>query len=602
MKVNINFLKNDLRLKMAIIIFTFFTLFMLLILVLFYKRVDKSVKDSGIRDGIQMTEQLDLSINEYIRDMKVLSGLVYSNTDVEEIIFNDNHKVLSSNDKRIISKFFLQISMIREDILGIALSLEKKPSIHNDSAIFKDTLYNDIYNFNFDFWQNIFESSAIEDMMVIDTVIEKDYYDNYFIVGRSLKDFYSQQVEGYILFFIRKNGLERVLDTERLKEEREVYLIDINGKVIYGDNDKYLSDVLNNDNKNELEKESGYFFEGDNLISFKTSKFTGAKIVSVFKFDKLIKGNKILNKTVWLSISIAVLLSIMISITISRIFSRRIKDIIEKLNRVSNMEMEVNFRTEDRDEIGRISNSIEDMLITINGYRIKEIEAEQRANEIILRNKDAELYALQNQINPHFLYNTLDSIRMKALINKDVEVSEMVNTLSKLFRMTIKKRDSIVLFKDEINHVEEYLKIHKYRMGDKIQWKFKFDNELLLQKVPKFILQPIVENSIRHGINNVNENGFIEIAGSILNRKLIIEINDNGIGIDEDKLVEINNKINSYEDSFLQEEKSIGLANINKRIKLLYGNEFGIKIYSKLAVGTTVKIILPIYNKEENKC
>ncbi|MDU5109943.1 MAG: histidine kinase [Clostridium sp.] len=602
MKIDIDSLKNDLRLRMMIIIFISFTLFMLLILSIFYGKIDRSVRESGINDGIQMTEQLDLSINEYIRDMKVLSGLVYSNIDIEDIIFNDNNKYLNTSDKRIMNKFFSEISIIREDVLGIAFSLDKKPAIHNESPIFRDTLYNNIYDFDFDFWNDIFESSSVDDMMVIDTITEENYYDNYFIVGRSLKDFYSQEVEGYILFFIRKNGLERVIDTDGLKEEREVFLIDINGQVIYGDESRYIDDIVKNDNKNVLEKESGHFFIGNKLVSFKTSESTGAKVVSIFKFDKLIKGKEILNKTVWISIATAVLLSIMIAITISRIFSYGIKEIIEKLNRVSNGEKEVSFRSNNRDEIAKISNSIEDMLIMINNYRIKEIKAEQRANEIILRNKDAEFYALQNQINPHFLYNTLDSIRMKALINKDVEVSEMVNTLSKLFRMTIKKTDAIVSFKHEIDHVKEYLQIHKYRMRDRINWRFSFDDNLLSQKVPKFILQPIVENSITHGINHINENGLIEIKAYILEEKIIIEVNDNGIGIDEEKVIEINSIINSDFNSFSENEKSIGLANINKRIKLLYGDKYGISINSKLAVGTGVKITLAIYNEGEEEC
>lgn len=241
-----------------------------------------------------------------------------------------------------------------------------------------------------------------------------------------------------------------------------------------------------------------------------------------------------------------------------------------------------------------------------------EINAEhdamiQRVNQILdktemfkMSKRQAEYLALQNQINPHFLYNTLEGIRSEALIGGMDSVAEMAEALAKFFRYTISNLKTMVTVEDELNNVRNYCLIQQYRFGNKIQLKIEYDDgdeEIIRNsKMPKLILQPIVENSIRHGIEPLIGQGSIVIRLQIVSGKLHIFISDNGIGMANDALLELNQKLKKTFPAVEESEQSGGIAmvNVNNRIKLLFGDEYGLHFYSTPQLGTDVEILLPV--------
>ena len=213
---------------------------------------------------------------------------------------------------------------------------------------------------------------------------------------------------------------------------------------------------------------------------------------------------------------------------------------------------------------------------------MKQIMKEQDQKRII------ELKALQDQINPHFLYNTLDSIIWLAANRKNKAVLEMTSALAKLFRIGISKGDQIITIENEIEHITSYLTIQKMRYRDKFDYSINIDPEILQMKTVKLILQPIVENSIYHGIKNKRGNGHIEITGKKVESGIILEITDNGVGMTADQIeaLLLPKKSNSH-------PSGIGMHNVNDRIKLYFGPKFGIECKSCPDKGTRISIYLP---------
>lgn len=213
-----------------------------------------------------------------------------------------------------------------------------------------------------------------------------------------------------------------------------------------------------------------------------------------------------------------------------------------------------------------------------------------------LNKRQAQYQALQNQINPHFLYNTLESIRSEALLADLDSVGEMCEALANFFRYTISNMRDLVTIEDEIKNIQNYFYIQKYRFGDRMHLNVEYDKadkDLIFEyTIPKLTLQPIVENAIIHGIERKIGEGTVTIRLILTEKRVLIEIIDDGVGMDEEALDKINKNIqNRVENS--KSSNGIAITNVNNRIKLLFGEAYGIIVYSKPGIGTNVEIALP---------
>lgn len=222
-----------------------------------------------------------------------------------------------------------------------------------------------------------------------------------------------------------------------------------------------------------------------------------------------------------------------------------------------------------------------------------------------LNKRQAQYLALQNQINPHFLYNTLESIRGETIIAGLDGVAEMTEALARFFRYTITKVENLVSVEEELDNCETYFGIQKYRFGDRLKLHIQYDAEeyekIMNCRIPKLTLQPILENSIIHGIELKIDGGNLYIHFQCTGDRLIIRISDDGVGMDEMTLARLNQKLGKSTKTFHDEEEKqggIALVNVNNRIHLLFGDEYGMHVYSVAGEGTDVEITIPILNDD----
>lgn len=292
------------------------------------------------------------------------------------------------------------------------------------------------------------------------------------------------------------------------------------------------------------------------------------------------------------SIFIIWIFMLITSIALCTMFSHSISNPIKKLTTAinsiedGNLDVFCEVNPKEKDEIAVLAHSFNSMVEEIKFLmnRIYEEENEKRS---------AELKVLQSQINPHFLYNTLDNLQWKAYDYDAVEIAAMIEALSNFFRISLSNGQEFIPLSQEIKHVENYLFIQQKRYEDILKFNIEFDKSLSEITVLKLIIQPIVENAIYHGIKAKLSPGYVNIKVVADNEFIYISVCDDGIGIDKETLEELNKSLNVKNENF-----GYGLYNVNQRIKLVYGENSGVKIESILNKGTTVTIKIPLSTKE----
>jgi two-component system sensor histidine kinase YesM len=281
--------------------------------------------------------------------------------------------------------------------------------------------------------------------------------------------------------------------------------------------------------------------------------------------------------------SICLLVSALISIWLSQTVTRPLRSLQLLMRQVEKGNFQVSFPVHQTDEIGELGNSFNHMVERIQAL-VKRVYQEE------IRQKEAELAALQSQINPHFLYNTLESIQMVVENDDGETASTMISALCHMLRFTARRGD-VVNIGDEVKHITDYLYIQKMRYGKRCQYVIDIDPSIHLYFAPKFILQPLVENAIRHVVEKTNSPTQLMITVSKSAEGVQFIVQDNGPGIPGEILHKLQAKFEG--EQLLDQEHGIGLLNVHSRIQLLYGTEYGVIVTSKKGEGTTITVRIP---------
>ncbi|RED87881.1 two-component system sensor histidine kinase YesM [Cohnella phaseoli] len=382
-------------------------------------------------------------------------------------------------------------------------------------------------------------------------------------------------------------------------KEKTIALADVNGSII-SSNDRQLIGKKVPDEFASAGGASGKPIVGESPGQFKTiavpidgKNMPAWTLITQVPIDSLLTEARYVRNVGLIVLGSTLLVSFLLfTLLLGRITSR-VRQLVSTMGKVK---QGLFIRAPERDSGDEISQltrsfnlmvaglerSIEDNYVT--GLSLKDAE---------LKKREAELYALQSQINPHFLFNTLESIRMKLIASDDPrEASDMVLNLSKILRKSLNWHGNIVSVREEIELVRCYLDIQKYRFRNKISDELDIPEELAEMSIPKLIIQPIVENAIKHGIENKKGSGSIALRIRRQGDRVRIAVEDDGVGIDEQRLSSIRASL-TMKDAIRVEGRSIGLRNVHERIVLQYGKDYGLSIESAVNLGTTVVLEIP---------
>ena len=411
--------------------------------------------------------------------------------------------------------------------------------------------------------------------------------DDVFSLAKAVQDPETGEVLGVILLDIRHDIIQSSINGVTIGEKGFVFVMDqednivytpVNG-IVYRVNPKWVK---------AMEPMSVQIQGGSYQIRSELSPYTGWRTVGVFSMDEVMSS---VNTIVYILFT-CVIISLVLVVIVSFKFSRTLTNPIFKLKRLMKQaesgDLTVRFNFQHNDEIGELGQSFNHMIARIDQL-IQMVYVEQE------NKRTAEMKSLQEQIKPHFLYNTLDTISWMARDYDAEDIVRLVDALTNMFRIGLSHGKDIITVKEEITHVSNYLYIQKIRYKDKLNYVIHVDESLYAIEVPKLILQPLVENAIYHGVKAKRGGGTITITGVPEGENLVFTVQDDGAGMPQEKVEELNRRMS--ERSVLDEKKSFGLFYIRERIQLCYGKGYGVHVESTLGEGTRVTITLPLYQK-----
>lgn len=407
---------------------------------------------------------------------------------------------------------------------------------------------------------------------------------------QAITDMFNGQKLGIVLVEIDASSMMTGEFINSLLTMGAAGIIDGKGTLIFPSNtDINFSEEISNINSDQ--ESGGFIINGQNgeefFFSFHRLE-SGWYLVSRMSIDTMTKDvSAITNIIMPVSISILIL-AIALALVFTNSVSRPINALINLMQRVENGDLHAKYDTNRHDEIGHLATSYNSMLDTLN-HQMKVIEDKQR--EVAM----AQYEVLVAQINPHFLYNTLDSINALARMGKVQETIQVVELLTKFFRGVLSKGKETISVETEISYIETYLRLQQIRYGDRLQFMIECDPKLGHYQVLKMLLQPLVENAIYHGIKNKRDGGHILISVAELEDILCFVIGDTGIGMSVEQLDTLNKELKQ---PFLRKKvvtngKGYGICNVNQRIRLYYGPEYGLFYESQMGIGTNVTVCIP---------
>lgn len=310
-------------------------------------------------------------------------------------------------------------------------------------------------------------------------------------------------------------------------------------------------------------------------ISYINNNQLGWYMISTVPFSYINSETSKITTGLLIVVSIIVVVCILIIIVLYKSILKPIKQIIVFCNQIFYGDLSSRIEDHSNDEMGVLANRINSMV-----SRMEQLMKDQKKD--LKRRRSLELQMLQSQINPHFLFNTLNSLRWLAMINQVPVLSDGISSLAELLRSTIIDQDEQITIKQELNNLDHYFAIQKIRYADRFDIEYDLDESLLQSMIPKLILQPIAENAILHGVTDIGGKVLIQIKVYAKNEyTLIIEIIDNGKGFDTTKSEKADNL------------SGIGISNVADRIKLQYGESYGLFITSSMGHGTCCRLIIP---------
>ena len=411
--------------------------------------------------------------------------------------------------------------------------------------------------------------------------------DEIFSVAKAIRDPATNEVSGVILIDLRIKILEHMLKDIQLGKTGFVYIADSNGEVVYAPVNYVVPRV------------KSQWFSGERVFNkyilgqyfqfiYTSSFYSKWRIIGVFSLNETLKEVvNIRNYTLVILIIISI-----IALGLSFIFSSSIANPISKLRKLMKKaeagDLSVSFDVKYNDEIGQLGRSFNAMINEIRNL-IEVVYKEQRSK------REAELRTLQSQIKPHFLYNTLDTIHWMAKKYGAADVIQVISALTNLFRIGLSKGNEVIRLSEELEHVRSYLLIQKVRYEEMLEYEIAAEGDTGILYVQKLILQPLVENAIYHGIKAKREPGRIRITAAVKEGVLVMRVEDNGLGMEEAEVERINAALHNES----EERVGYGIFNVNERIRLSYGKEYGITLKSTRGQGTEVEIKHPVVKTQK---
>ena len=528
-------------------------------------------------------QQMNQNIDSYIDYMENIAYLISSNEDVQDYLFDE--KIDNEGRYRILNQLQTILDS-RSDIRNVGIISKNGRMLINDGS----KSVNQDLDLNTQEWYAtalekpngpILTSSHVQHIISG----ERPWV---ITLSRGIRDRSgSGEKEGVFFIDLNYSAISELCDQSTVGTKGYAFILDAKGNIVYHPQQQQLYNELQTENISlimDTDEDTVLTGTGNDgkLYSISRSEKTGWTVVDCTNVKELLSKSRQAQSVYVLTAIILVIVALLFSRFMARSITLPIQKLRDSMKKVQEGDFSVSDVVVDsKNEIGSLTKSFDVMT-----HRIHEL-MEQNVHEQEEKRK-SELKALQSQINPHFLYNTLDSIIWMAEGKKNEEVVLMTASLARLLRQSISNEDEVVPIANEVEYARGYLTIQKMRYKDKLEFQIEVDSSILYIPLIKLVLQPIIENAIYHGLKYKESKGLLTVKGFMKDGNAVLQVIDDGVGMDEETLAHIydKHKVNYH-------SNGVGVYNVQKRLKLYYGEDYGITYTSELGKGTTATITIP---------
>lgn len=580
--------------------YKFMLLFCLLITIPFlisgivtYRKYSSNVERNAESYTAQIMDQIKLNLDRYVKEVDRLTLTPFYDENIMRILKSHDGlpgqpQYLTTDDASKMNLFISSLSFDRTEIKGILIFANNgrlfsnlEPSVHAT-------------------WEP--ESSGWMDAVLKQdgglTIIpphEAMYYKQserrIISIARVIREPYTHKALGIVKIDMTEEGLRKMLSPVTLSANSKLYIKDWQERIIYSNSGDESAESYG-----AIPDANGNAYLSAEVIS----DYSGLKVVGLIPLHDLRKEVRELSSfTLYISL-LSLTIAYMLAVLSAARLVKPIRHLQSKMKLVQKGSFKQRADVTTKDEIGQLTEVFNGMIEEIDRL-VKQVY------ETSLRERDAELSALQSQINPHFMYNTLETMNMLALQQQNDELSRIITSLGKLLRYTVDKQEKPVYLLDELRFVEAYLQIQSFRLGGRLQAEIHVDTSFEHLLVPKLILQPLIENVIEHGIGRAPRT-TVRLSAKAIDDSLCLILRDDGKGMDEERRLELNQWMNRsmHEElsgqgdsrGFGKVRRGFAMRNVHQRLRLLYGEPYGLTIYKTDHPGTEIRIWLPMQWEE----
>ncbi|WP_112181876.1 MULTISPECIES: sensor histidine kinase [Paraliobacillus] len=550
------------------------------------------VLSNAVYEAESNVDKLEMRLDTILNRVTSISDLIYLSEDMQHLLHQEyltNLQVYNAYNEYPIFDEYLKYY---DEIENIQFHMSKQ-MITNSHFIHADK----------NTMQEKWYQQAVENKGKIYWVFKEEEYtgDSFLTLTRAIYD-QDNIFLGVLSIYVSPDKLKEI----SIGELQDVFITLDEEVIVYHQDQRKIGDYPAFLESNEKSEHSNYvidkhYEEKDVKINVHTFQPERAlsndiQVASIVPVEEIMQAPNHIFFRGFMVILAALSVSIFSIIIFIKTFNVRINTLKKAMFRVAKGKFNIKKEIPGKDEIGEVydelyqtSQSIQKLIDEVYVHKIKE-ERWRR------KQKETDFKMLSSQINPHFLYNTLEMIRMKALLNKDKEVAEIIQKLSKMMRSALERTDLPVPLKKEIDLVTTYLEIQTMRFGEKFSYQFELNCDIKKYQLFPLLIQPIVENAIIHGLEPKEGPGWVEIHVEEREQHLQVTVEDNGVGMSRERLIQVYQRLNEETDQ--PDGERIGVRNVHQRIQLYYGMDYGIEITSKQNEGTKVVFSLPVIKKK----
>jgi two-component system sensor histidine kinase YesM len=547
----------------------------------------REIEDKMSITANQTLQALDKNLEFILGDVAQFSNLIFFDKTVQSTLRSINSEGIDPEIQTVLNKYLVNMLLSGDFISSVYLYDNYNNQYSMGKQMAKQKLIQNIENA--DWYDEVKKlDGGLEWVLNSGGVLKPDKDHNFISLVRVINDVTSIKKLATLMVNVDENTIQDEFEDISERYKSEFFIMDSHGqyithpKTISSPYEEYLVPLLNQDHGHIVKKIGGKKM----LISFASSKYSNWKIVGVMPINELSKEIKAFTYIPIIIILLNCLFILIGAVYVSKLVTKPLIKMQHYMKKVQQGNFETIPLEKNRDdEIVQLKRGFNKMVVDINNL-INKVKEEQK---IIRKN---ELNLIQAQINPHFLYNTLDAISALSLLNDSDGTYKVSQALGNFYRNSLNSGKDIITVKEEIDCINNYVTILDIRYKGKFEVRYDIDENINSLEILKLILQPFVENSIHHGIRNKREKGFISIRGYRENDYIMFRITDDGIGMNENKISEIlNKKIQGHKNGF-------GIYSSIERIEIFYNIKDSVCIWSKENEGTEITIKIPIMERD----